>query len=1040
MTDEIGVYFEPIVTAVRVFTTRARRDKKDRIKRSSRKRRYPFEVLVFDTETRIDPSQNLMVGVWRFYRDDPDAKPGTTCIEEGFFYPDDLPETDPDGYRTLVEYAATHQPDTTPGFAHPTAGTGIPCWSVSEWLEKRLYLYGYRHRNRCTIVGFNLPFDLGRLATHWGEGKNNFLGGWSLGIWGKYQGWKWLDHKFHPRINAKPIDPKRTLFAFGYIDPDPDPHLKGLKGMFCDLRALVFALTDKGHSLESACKAFGDEFEKADIEYGVITPELLGYTREDVGHTARLYRLCLDELDKHTGIELEPHRLYSPATVGTQYLKAMGLERPMDKFATPNEIHGYAMSAFFGGRAEARIVRTHLPVAYVDATSMYPTVNALLGTWKLLTANSLDEIDVTTEFRELLADPDLYEKCFSPTFWDTEIGVTLVEVDHPSGALLPVRGEYDELALDPGIGLNPYKYNGTLWYMAPDVINATNLNQQPVPIRRAIRFTPSGIQDGLKPVQLRGGRTIDPTKEDPFVAFIEYRHETKANKSLPKEERDRLDQFLKITANATAYGVLARFDRRQFSKPKTVTVYGPDEPLETKTKRPEDPGPYCHPLIAATITAGARLLLGMLERAVTDAGGHYVLCDTDSMVIVTSKTGEPVECDTPDGTNQITPLQPADVRAILDQFRPLNPYNQAIIPELWTEEHDSINEPIWCYAISTKRYVLYRKTASGETEIVDWSEHGLGQYLDPTGPDPERDEKGRRVWTRQAWEWVLNNQHQTTAKPSWAELPALTLFTLSTPKIRDWFTGYDNTQPASRRVRPGSFGLIAHTDTFMPAPSDGTPRPTTTYNPDPDTWLELDWYDRTTGQPIQVTTADPHHPDFHTHLQQGRVRINTLGDVLGTFRTRPEHKSLDPHGDPTTGETSGLLLRRPVESAPVLTDLIGKEGNDLEERATGLTYDPDDYRSQYGNRGERWTQLVLPILKQLGLEEVMKRTGREKSVVYEILAGKRPKYDSPAARYREVAIEAAAEELERAGVRVPLHPYGILYFRLRSMEMHGDQD
>jgi hypothetical protein len=47
---------------------------------------------------------------------------------------------------------------------------------------------------------------------------------------------------------------------------------------------------------------------------------------------------------------------------------------------------------------------------------------------------------------------------------------------------------------------------------------------------------------------------------------------------------------------------------------------------------------------------------------------------------------------------------------------------------------------------------------------------------------------------------------------------------------------------------------------------------------------------------------------------------------------------------------------------------------------------PDDYRSQYGNRGDRWTQLVLPVLRELGVKEVMRRTGREKSVVYEVLA------------------------------------------------------
>jgi hypothetical protein len=54
-------------------------------------------------------------------------------------------------------------------------------------------------------VGFNLLFDLGRIASHWGEGRNHFLGEWSLGLWGRHDSrGRWKDHKFHPRLNAKP--------------------------------------------------------------------------------------------------------------------------------------------------------------------------------------------------------------------------------------------------------------------------------------------------------------------------------------------------------------------------------------------------------------------------------------------------------------------------------------------------------------------------------------------------------------------------------------------------------------------------------------------------------------------------------------------------------------------------------------------------------------------------------------------------------------------------------------------------------------------
>jgi len=111
------------------------------------KRRFPAEALVFDTETRDETGQRLLLGVWRLYRDAPDtARSGHTCIEEGFFYPDDLPERDPAGWQQLCDYAANQQANVAPGF--PPQLQRRP---LSWWLENRLYRYGDQHRNRCAL-------------------------------------------------------------------------------------------------------------------------------------------------------------------------------------------------------------------------------------------------------------------------------------------------------------------------------------------------------------------------------------------------------------------------------------------------------------------------------------------------------------------------------------------------------------------------------------------------------------------------------------------------------------------------------------------------------------------------------------------------------------------------------------------------------------------------------------------------------------------------------------------------------------------------
>src|SRR5262249_2109191 len=155
----------------------------------------------------------------------------------------------------------------------------------------------------------------------------------------------------------------------------------------------------------------------------------------------------------------------------------------------------------------------------------------------------------------------------------------------------------------------------------------------------------------------------------------------------------------------------------------------------------------------------------------------YAFCDTDSMAIVASPRGRQIACSTASG-NQIRALSWAEVKRLLARFDELNPSDRRLVPCPWKAEEDSLERDLWCYAISAKRYCLYRPTRSGGKEIVaaiddpaadeaptgteellaDWSEHGLGLYLDPTADDPDRprrDRKGRRLWVAQAWRWIL---------------------------------------------------------------------------------------------------------------------------------------------------------------------------------------------------------------------------------------------------------------------------------------------
>lgn len=117
--------------------------------------------------------------------------------------------------------------------------------------------------------------------------------------------------------------------------------------------------------------------------------------------------------------------------------------------------------------------------------------------------------------------------------------------------------------------------------------------------------------------------------------LAQERRRTEARTDLPQTERAWRTKGLKVLANATSYGIYAQMTRHELAAGRTeqVTVYGrDDQPHTHPTPAPEDPGEFAFPPLAAAITGGARLLLALLERLVTDAGGTYAFCDSQMPV------------------------------------------------------------------------------------------------------------------------------------------------------------------------------------------------------------------------------------------------------------------------------------------------------------------------------------------------------------------------------------------------------------------------
>lgn len=159
--------------------------------------RWPSAVLVIDTETTTDPTQRLTFGNYWYCRWD--AKDALVCVEEGLIYADDLPGRDPDGFAILRGYAAAHRAAVADG-CNPT----LHLRSRREFNARVLFRAAYKVR--ALVVGFNLPFDLARLASSWGAAEGSFAGGFSLVLWDYRDGrGGWQPDRHRPRVCIKQL-------------------------------------------------------------------------------------------------------------------------------------------------------------------------------------------------------------------------------------------------------------------------------------------------------------------------------------------------------------------------------------------------------------------------------------------------------------------------------------------------------------------------------------------------------------------------------------------------------------------------------------------------------------------------------------------------------------------------------------------------------------------------------------------------------------------------------------------------------------------
>ena len=981
---------------------------KPKKRRKPRKRKPIHRILVIDTETTVDETQRLLFGSARYVRlHRTDGVVTAVLQEEWLFHDDDLPTTDPDGYATLSRYASKHN---------------IPLLSRSDFVQQILWKGAYL--GGMTVVGFNLPFDLSRLALHVGEiNVDSYLaGGFSFALWGREapDGSRWQDHKWRPRLWIKKVGPGRAFIQWAPAW-QRDKGVRAIRGDFLDVHTLDAALSGSRRSLKRGCEAWElpDELSKSHTEeHGVISDDYIDYNRQDVTATAHLCAALLTELERHTDLALHPTQVFSPASITKAYMRATGVDPPLDRWPdTPehNEVLHASMHAYTGGLTETLDRRELTPVVPVDFLSMYPTEMELLGVWDYLIAERIEIEDYTAELQALLdhiaADgPDVLR---DPSLWRSFVGYAWTV---PDGNLLPVRSPWDQPR--PQLGVHPFTLpDAAVPYATPDLVGAAVRGQRAPKVLRALRLVPIGKQAGLRSVRFRGELDYNASTQSLPKALIEFRKEAATRPGLTPEERRRLDRSLKLIANSL-YGITVEFNRRPVSTPEPAIIHRLDGPWSTNVDAVELPGPFCDPPIGSCITAAGRLMLGLAERVAADHGLRFALSDTDSLALISNTGGPP---------------DPDAVRAVQDWFEPLHPYDRGKVPQPLLEIDVDSTDGLGVFAISPKRYSLSRHTDGG-IEIVKGSESGLGHLLDPTrvpDPDPDiphSDTTGNRGWIDELHRWAIQQAAGTEMPdPDWFDHPAISRISITSWDTLQHFENINRGRSYGDSIKPFNFAITATPDPRAAAALGRERiRLIAPLQPDLQHAAAAEWIDVESGDTCWITT-DPgvteiicEHPiardpdDNSPEL----VPVKSYRIVAQAWATNPIPKATGLDGSPVDETITGRLRRRPLHSRAALITYIGKESDRIDDLQAGLI-DQDTVLTTYTDHQRVWNELIAPAARAIGADAIADTSGLHPSTVRRTLSSHAPPKPSTRTAIQRAANRHAKQELRQRGESVP---------------------
>ncbi|NPE30648.1 hypothetical protein HNV12_22370, partial [Methanococcoides sp. SA1] len=492
---------------------------------------------------------------------------------------------------------------------------------------------------------------------------------------------------------------------------------------------------------------------------------------------------------------------------------------------------------------------------------------------KFVIADKIHHVDDTENVRRLI-EAFTFTDALNRDLWK-QINV-LIEIE-PDGNILPIRTKYAGEDGTFNIGVNHLTSNESLYYFLSDILASKLLTGKSPKIKKAIRFIPEGIQEGLNESEVYGVH-VNPKEDNLIKVLVERRQEIKGEmKKVSKDshEYDVLDaqqRALKILNNSTTYGIYIEMHPKDEEK---LNVFSNTD-FQSEGKY-EQPGKFFNPIIGANITAGARLLLAIAERFVMDKGEVHAYMDTDSIFV-----------------------PPHLAEELSHLFDSLNPYD---FDKPILEIEDGM-EDIWFYGISSKRYCLFHKEGDKvdipEGKKLFYKLHGLGHITNPFSMKLKEGDQ----WHKRLWDDILRVHFHPEELPNVLEkyenYAVISNLAVSTGTILKRFKKMNEGNSFDKQIKPFNFMLVGNGATVNR--DEEKIKPIAPFNKNPQVAVEKEFIDYNTGE-----------------ILQGREYWKPLSDVFLDYIDHPEAKF---EGD------VGVLQRRHLK--PTGCVYIGKEANKVE--------------------------------------------------------------------------------------------------------------